>query len=378
MLYEIATGKDRHAFPALPTVLNDRTSDTHLLELKSVLDRRGIALWDVTTGEQIEILPIPGWSSEHTFSPDGRMLGVDHGGGEIRLVNLVTKAVHLMTNHTGRVSAIAFSTDGKIMVSTAFSREIVVWNTADGKALSVLRGPEKLISSLAFAPDGKTFATGSKDGTIRFWGTNSVPQARIDTLRPAALKSISDDGTHVATFDTNGPIRILSSATMQEKARIPISPGDTILAISNEAHWLATRTGEGRVLLWDMTRMGDPFPALLDTASAFAGRASFSPDRTRLVVLESNSVLCAYSPPERQRIAAVNLKLDPRDTPPRILVHSPDGRFIATADRDGLLSIIDTSTWHVRETFSPRVADCRDVAIAPDNQTKEEIGRAHV
>src|SRR5713101_1485209 len=36
VLYEIATGKDRHEFPALPTLLGDTTSDTHLLELNSV------------------------------------------------------------------------------------------------------------------------------------------------------------------------------------------------------------------------------------------------------------------------------------------------------------------------------------------------------
>jgi WD40 repeat protein len=36
VLYEIATGKDRHEFPALPTLLGEDETDTHLLELNSV------------------------------------------------------------------------------------------------------------------------------------------------------------------------------------------------------------------------------------------------------------------------------------------------------------------------------------------------------
>jgi hypothetical protein len=36
VLYEIATGKDRHEFPALPTLLGDGGTDTHLLELNAV------------------------------------------------------------------------------------------------------------------------------------------------------------------------------------------------------------------------------------------------------------------------------------------------------------------------------------------------------
>jgi WD40 repeat protein len=39
VLYEIATGKDRHEFPALPTILGDSATDTHLLELNSVFLR---------------------------------------------------------------------------------------------------------------------------------------------------------------------------------------------------------------------------------------------------------------------------------------------------------------------------------------------------
>jgi WD40 repeat protein len=36
VLYEIATGKDRHEFPALPTLLGDSATDSHFLELNSV------------------------------------------------------------------------------------------------------------------------------------------------------------------------------------------------------------------------------------------------------------------------------------------------------------------------------------------------------
>ncbi|MBI3416572.1 MAG: PD40 domain-containing protein [Verrucomicrobia bacterium] len=375
-LWDVPTRQVRHHLVRTQGWSNPGFSpDGHLLAYPS-RDRRHIALWDVETGEEREVLPIPGSSSEHTFSPDGRLLAVGYFDGSVRLVDLGTKEVRSMTNHTSRVWSIAFSPDGKVMVSVAGSREVVIWDVANWKALSVLRGPGKLISSLAFSPDGRTFATGSKDGTIRFWATNSVTQSRIDIVPPGGAVKLASDGAYVAKRDTNSLITILSTVTMEEKAQIAGIAGETALAVSDDGRWLATRTLERGLRLWDTSATGVVRPTRLDT-DLFVGRfqaASFSPDGTHLAVLESNAVLSAWSLPDLRRLAALKLTTVSRYDTARMVVHSPDGHLIATADIGGLLNIIDTTNWKIRKTLLTPNGDCRHIAFSPDNQTIAACG----
>ncbi len=45
-----------------------------------------------------------------------------------------------------------------------------LWRVADGTLLATLTGHTDQVTSVAFAPDGQTLASGSWDGTVRLWG----------------------------------------------------------------------------------------------------------------------------------------------------------------------------------------------------------------
>jgi WD40 repeat protein len=66
----------------------------------------------------------------------------------------------------------AISPDGTLAATTSANREgstIQVWDTTSGKLLILLRGHTSWVTSLAFAPDGKTLASGSYDTTVLLW-----------------------------------------------------------------------------------------------------------------------------------------------------------------------------------------------------------------
>jgi WD40 repeat protein len=48
-----------------------------------------------------------------------------------------------------------------------------LWDAESGEALRTLEGHTSFVNSVAFAPDGQTLASGSRDDTVRLWGVLS-------------------------------------------------------------------------------------------------------------------------------------------------------------------------------------------------------------
>jgi WD40 repeat protein len=65
---------------------------------------------------------------------------------------------------------VAFSPDGKLLVSGSRDQTIRLWNVATGKELKVLEGHTNGVTGLAFLPDSTYLISGSDDGSMRVWG----------------------------------------------------------------------------------------------------------------------------------------------------------------------------------------------------------------
>ena len=109
-------------------------------------------------------------------------------GKEVRLWNVHTgELIKTLTGHEDVVSSVVFSPDGNLIVSGdwydwdgylssgTWSGEIRVWNAHTGEHLKTLKGHTGGVSSVTFSPDGKTLASGRTDGTILLWDFSAPP-----------------------------------------------------------------------------------------------------------------------------------------------------------------------------------------------------------
>ena len=146
-----------------------------------------IKLWDVARGKSTATFKAVSSGNcvySIAFSPDGRTLGAGcwlEGGGmlwDVARGKNTAKFKPVPADSTAAEGvndmaySVAFSPDGKTFAVGCSNGIIGLWNIPTGKKVAILHGHTALVRSLDFHPDGKTLASGSDDSTVRLWSVN--------------------------------------------------------------------------------------------------------------------------------------------------------------------------------------------------------------
>ena len=145
-----------------------------------------LTLWDLATGKKLGEANEPGHPPWYAPAPgpDGKTVLTSSAEGALRLVDLTTgKTVHAIgTDGLTPCAGPILSPDGKLFAvglcaadfTTGMTFDVRVYDTESGKPLKTFRGHTGLISALAFSPDGKTLASGSADTTVLLWDLTAI------------------------------------------------------------------------------------------------------------------------------------------------------------------------------------------------------------
>ena len=79
------------------------------------------------------------------------------------------QSLRTFTGHSRVVSSVAFSPDGRTALSGSTDGTLKLWEVATGKELRTLTGHLNTVNSVAFSPDGRTAVSGSDDQTLKLW-----------------------------------------------------------------------------------------------------------------------------------------------------------------------------------------------------------------
>jgi WD40 repeat protein len=117
--------------------------------------------------------------------------------------------------HADGVLALAFSPDGRTLVSGDVDGLAMLWHVRPARERRVLRGHEGAVSQVAYRADGKVLATAGWDGTVRLW--DAATGKALRTLRGHASTlpalALSPDGKLVASPDTDGRFLLRDART---------------------------------------------------------------------------------------------------------------------------------------------------------------------
>lgn len=216
-----------------------------------------IGAWDPRTGKERErLVGHQATVNCLAISPDGRTLASGSNCEEypLRFWEL-PEGRHVVQSGSelNSVAALAFAGDGKKIACGTVDQGFRLSNVITGQQLvdSSPRPTGEGQQSIAFSPDGRTFARGH----ITSIGLFSAATGEKLRNLPGGARSLafSEDGRFLASADANGRIHLWDATTGAKLLQLPgHSEGVTALAFAPGGRLLASGSWDTTILVWDL------------------------------------------------------------------------------------------------------------------------------
>ena len=296
-----------------------------------------VRVWNTATGELEDKL------EGHTdtvlsvaFSHNGRFIVSGSGDETVRIWNIATcDTRYTLTGHTSDVTSIAISRNNKFVVSGSYGM-VRIWDTTTGELLHELKGHDT-VNSVAVAPDCQHIASGSGN-EVWIWTKDGIIEHKLEC--PTKYNEMYDlafshDGlrivcnTNRTEYTTTGHcLSMPDTDNHPDIASVAYSPDDTEI-VCGMLH--------GAVTIWKMETNKEH---ILGRHTDAVMSVAFSPNGSRIASGSLDGTVRIWDPKLRGTIDEEVYLGWPRGA------LSQDGRWIVTE------SLHHIHVWRVMETVT--------------------------
>jgi WD40 repeat protein len=192
------------------------------------------------------------------FSPDGRRIVSGSADNIARVWDAHTgnPVTGPLVGHSDQVMAVTFSPHGTMVVSASRDATIWMWDAETGDKIRCLRGHNGWVWCVAFSPDNTRIASGSSDQTIRIWDSstgNTIAEPFTGHTEAVRSVSFSPHGNRVISGSFDKTIRVWDV----QEGKLVLGPLEghatrvSFVAFSLNRMWLVSASGDRKICVWN-------------------------------------------------------------------------------------------------------------------------------
>jgi WD40 repeat protein len=287
-----------------------------------------------------------GWITQVCWSPSGNMLAIAHAMG-IRLYvgGFGGAPDHVLEGHHGHVKGVAFSPDGKTLVSVGADTEVRLWSVEGAVgAGTIFKGHTDSVEAVVFSPNGTSIASAGGDRSVRLWDTSGNVQAVFDGHQ-AEITSLA--------FALNGAMLVSGSRDKTIRVwDVPSETSGTVLgehedwvrevAVNPPGTMIASAGKDMNVSLWDA--YAEERYAVIRGHEQGVDTVAFSPDGRLLATGGRDNLIRLWSIDhalEKRNLQESDalVTLSGHDKPVLTLAFNADGTFLASGSGDNTVRL---------------------------------------
>jgi WD40 repeat protein len=334
-----------------------------------------IRAWDTNYGETLEPLEvgISIWSVDFT---DGHTFACGCDDGKIRFFRInenkqIEKlGIIIGDDNSQRIRAVAFGSNSNLIASACDDNKIYVWNWKQNKKLLTLEGHDSWVSCLCFSSDNKYILSGSNDKTVILWKVNfssdpcegSLDQRFTNHLECLRSVAFSPDGESFASCSDDYSIGVWDLP--ERKSKVLKGHTNEVKSISfrSDSQELISGSYDQSIKLWELSSF-HPI-ATIKGYTNWVRSVAFHPESPIIFCGCEDSIIRVWDFANGKLLA----DLQGHKSSIWSVACNPNGKIIASSSNDHTIKIWDCQSYECLKTLSRHTDWIGSIAFSPDGQ----------
>jgi WD40 repeat protein len=282
------------------------------------------------------------------FTPDGKYLLTGSRDKTIKLWDVASgRELRSFLGHQSTINDIAVSSDGRFFISSCADKTAIMWDIKSGAIIKYFEGHTDYLTTVALSHDDKYLVTGGFDWEANLWDVESGNLIKTFKVNPdkgigyGIDAAFSPNDAHIAFGGDNRSVMIYNIETGELEKKFEPEYGScggcgTFIDFKSDTQ-IYSASNKGDLKLWDIEK-GNTTKKYYTNPEEFTALQLGGKQR---ILIATEDSLKIYNSETSKLELGINLGLEKPITDAQF---SPDGATIAVSSDDQLVRLYNSKT----------------------------------